>query len=330
MAEPINPEEIKATVRERIGTGVQGAGQQDYLSWRYNEPQRLGISTMGTYYPKSRRKMRMEAEFNEYQQRMAKQEFERQANERANMNLQLQFMQEARIQAEQDAASKANLAKEMREEETAKQAQNAMNSILGYTRPDGVAVSPINVNEDNAVERIQSVIAMNPFGMEKQYVKEVVGGLLDDAVRIRDSKTSAAQQAELTALDMSIRSGKPMTAFGQYDEQGKFVPSPQAMAVESTKLVQQEKKMAEEAGTKKEKESEISRLSREYIGKRAELQAMGEKGAITERRKAEADLASLNAQLKELVPSVASKEEYDNLPSGSYYKDPSGALKRKK
>lgn len=254
----VDPAFIESAIAERAGISPNQQIGQDFQSWRYNVPQGFGASTLGTAYPKSRRKMRMEAEFNEYQKDLAKQEFERQQNERANMNLQLQFMQESRMQAEQDAENKANLAKLMREDETAKQAQNAMNSVIGFTRPDGTKVEAININDDDAVERIQSIMTMNPFGMEKQYVKEVIGGLLDDAVRIRESKTSAAQQAELSALDMSIRSGKGMGEFGQYDEQGTFIPNPQAMAVESTKL-----KMAEEqAGVEKEEQKEIKKEKR--------------------------------------------------------------------
>jgi len=203
----------------------------------------------------TRRGLRMQQEWDKQYEMMFEQQKLAKQMEAEQERLALQKSQEARMVAEQDASRKATLAKEFREEETSKQAQNAMNSVLGYTRPDGVRVRPINVNDEDAVERIQSVVAANPFGMEKQYVKETLGGMLNDAMNIRQSKTGESQQAELSALDMSIRSGKEMSAFGQYNEQGNFVPNPQAMAVESTKL-----KMGEEAtAARKEEEKEIKR-----------------------------------------------------------------------
>jgi len=225
------------------------AGQRGQAPVEYGG---IGERPTGT----SRRAIRMQQAWDEAQKQQLEQQRLTQQMDAEQERLAIERSRESRLLSESEAIRKASLAKEMREEEMSRQAQSAMNSVLGYTRPDGVRVSPININEDDAVERIQSVIAMNPFGMEKQYVKETIGGLLDDAMKVRESKLSAAQQAELSALDMSIRSGKPMSAFGQYDEQGKFIPSPQAMAIESTKLKMAEEQAGVEKEIKKEKRAE--------------------------------------------------------------------------
>lgn len=59
-------EEITSTVQQALG--VTPSAAQDPQSYRYNQPQReFGISTLGTAYPKSRRKMREEKEWQRQQ-----------------------------------------------------------------------------------------------------------------------------------------------------------------------------------------------------------------------------------------------------------------------
>jgi hypothetical protein len=211
--------------------------------------------------------------------------------------LAIQRSQEARMVAEQDAVRKANLAKEFREEETSTQAQNAMNSVLGYTRPDGVRVNPININDVDAVERIQSVMASNPFGMEKQYVKETLVGLLNDALKVRDRNIQQSQQQELEAAKISSITKRPFEEFGGYDERGIFKPNLPAIADANEALKIEEASKAEERA-----------IATETRRAQAQANVAEEKNITSQEREIQKEIRRATEDLRELNASLAGRK----------------------
>lgn len=236
----MTPSEIEGTVGERIGGG--GGIGQDFQSWRYNVPQ----GELGTSYPKSRRKMRMEAEYQQYQL----QELDRlktlQQMEMAEKQYGLQLEQEQRLREKQQLDLD-------RQTEVQNQARMAMEAIRGTTLPDGQRTRPININDDDAVERLQSVIYSNPLGMESQATKESVTGMLDDALKVRDRNMQESQQQEKLAATLSASSGKPMEEFGEYTPEGIFKPNLNAIVAEQEAIKEKEAKKAEERTVATEK-----------------------------------------------------------------------------
>ena len=204
----ITQEEIDARIGARVGGGnVQG---QDFASWGYNQP----IGDFGTAYPKSRRKMRMEAEFEKYQTEQLQQQRMMQQMEDDQKRLELQSIQEERMQRAERSAIDAALAKESRELEIETQADRAMKSILGTTLPNGQRTRPINVNDDDAVERLQSAIASNPYGMEKQIVKETISTMLNDALDIRQRGIEAQTATRDQDVKSKVALAKDLGAYG--------------------------------------------------------------------------------------------------------------------
>jgi hypothetical protein len=245
----------------------------------------------------TRRGFRMQQEWDKQYEMMQEQQKIAREMEAEQESLAIQRSQEARMVAEQDAARKAGLAKEFREEEASKQAQNAMNSVMGYTRPDGVRVSPININDENAVERIQSVMAMNPFGMEKQYVKETLGGLLNDALKVRDRNIQQSQQQELEAAKISAATKRPFEEFGSYDERGMFKPNLSAIADAGDVLKAEEASKAEERAIATET-------------RRAEAQAnvAEEKNITSQEREIQKEIRRATEDLRKLNASLAGRK----------------------
>lgn len=165
----------------------------------------------------TRRGLRMQQEWDKrYEMMVDQQEAARQAD-MDEKRYAIDLAREERQRRAGDATINAAYAKEMRDLEIEKQSDRAMKSILGTTLPDGQRTRPINVNDDDAVERIQSVVALNPYGMESQIVKETVSMMLNDALDIRqrgieaqtatrdqDVKSKVALARDLGAYGMSI------------------------------------------------------------------------------------------------------------------------------
>jgi hypothetical protein len=270
------------------------AGQREQAPVAYGG---MGDRPIGS----SRRAMRMQAEWDEQQKfqleqmRQAQQmNLEQKRFALSEKNQILQERQEARLQAaaakEQEEASKIS-----------EQADFAMNEVLGGFDPSGNPISGLDPDDPNYMEKRNAII--------KRYPK------------------APQDEAFKTAIATTDKS---------YFDKINFDQQLQVQEQTETRMLGKEQRMEERQRAARQEEraavekKDIETLSREYIGARAALQAMGEKGNLSERREAETSLASLNAQLKEAVPNVASKDEYDNLPSGSFYTDSNGSLKRKK
>ena len=195
----------------------------------------------------SRRDIRMQAEWDKRQTEQLQMQRMMQQMEDDQKRLELQSIQEERMQRAERSAIDAALAKESRELEIETQADRAMKSILGTTLPNGQRTRPINVNDDDAVERIQSVVASNPYGMESQIVKETVSMMLNDALNIRQGKIDQSKQQELAAANLSARTLKPMSEFGEYNEQGIFQPNIKGMIAGAEEVKAGEEAKAQEA-----------------------------------------------------------------------------------
>lgn len=153
----------------------------------------------------TRRNYRMQQEWDKrYETMIQEQEAARQADMESK-KFAIEQAREERQRRAEESAVEAELAKEQRDLEIETQADRAMKSILGTTLPDGQRTRSINVNEDDAVERIQSVIASNPYGMEKQIVKETIAMMLNDALSIRQRKLES--QAAAIDEDTKARVG---------------------------------------------------------------------------------------------------------------------------
>ena len=234
----MTPSQIGGLVQQRIGGG--GGIGQDFESWRYNVPE-----GGGTAYPKSRRKMRMEAEFQQYQLGELERQKALQELEMDRRRFDLQFQAEQRMQEKQ----RLDLDRESKVQD---QARMVMESIRGTTLPDGQRTRPINIEDDDAVERLQSVIYSNPFGMENQATKEAVTMMLNDALSMRERKLQTSQEQELAAATLSAQTGKPMKEFGEYTAEGIFRPNLNAIVKANEELKQKEEAAAEEKEVAKE------------------------------------------------------------------------------
>jgi hypothetical protein len=84
----------------------------------------------------------------------------------------------------------AELARVGRESEIRNQSRKIREAFIGATLPDGSKTRPIDLNSDDAVERIQSTVYMNDLGMEDQATKEMASMFLDDALRFREKKAN--------------------------------------------------------------------------------------------------------------------------------------------
>ena len=279
-----SPEEKAAYTAQQVRGGALPA---EMLSEDY------GGRPQGT----TRRAIRMQAEWDKRNEMMLEQQKIAQQMEADQERLAIQRSQEARMVAEQDAVRKANLAKEFREEETSTQAQNAMNSVFGYTRPDGVRVNPININDVDAVERIQSVMASNPFGMEKQYVKETLVGLLNDALKVRDRNIQQSQQQELEAAKISSITKRPFEEFGGYDERGIFKPNLPAIADANEALKIEEASKAEERA-----------IATETRRAQAQANVAEEKNITSQEREIQKEIRRATEDLRELNASLAGRK----------------------
>lgn len=105
--------------------------------------------------------------------------------------------EERRISIAEQAEQRQQWAQDTKEQRDAailEQSGKIQSSIMGFTRPDGSKIRPININDPDAVERLQSVIYANRLGMEDQATKEVVFGLLDDARKVQETRSAQIQK----------------------------------------------------------------------------------------------------------------------------------------
>ena len=170
----------------------------------------------------TRRGLRMQQQWDQQREMMMKEEEAAREQNRFLMGYELQRQQEERMKGAQDLQIQAGLAKQSRQQDVERQAQEIMNNIVGFTRPDGSKQRPINVNDDDAPERLQMLMANNRLGMESQDVKEVLTMMLNDSLDIRakrdeeimsDISAKASLAKDLSTNGLSI---------GEFTKDGKI------------------------------------------------------------------------------------------------------------
>lgn len=291
----MTPQDITESIQQRVGGGGIG---QDFQSWRYNEPQ----GDFGTAYPKSRRKMRMEEEYRQYQAgELERQKILQQMDIQAKQ-YDLQFQAEQRMQEKQ----RLDLDREGKVQD---QARMVMESIRGTTLPDGQRTRPINIEDDDAVERLQSVIYSNPFGMENQATKEAVTMMLNDALGMRERKLQASQEQELAAANLSARTGKPMKELGEYTPEGIFRPNLNAITEAQEQIKESEAQKVEDKTIRAERRRAETTADvaeeRNIISQERELNK--------EIRRADEELRKLRASFGDRKPEQLSATQRSNL-----------------
>lgn len=240
----MTPQEIQAGVFERLGFDPQQA-----QSFGYN------VTSDGTpSYPKSRRKMRMEEDFRKFQQEELQNQRIMQQMDIEQKELTLRELEQQSRMEDRDIARDAALAKAAREAKIKEQSRSIRAAFLGSTLPDGTKLNPINLEDEDAPERIQRVMYMNDYGMEDQATKEMASMFLDDAFRIGERRATELAQQE--AADKAARVGlaKDLGAYGMsvvdFAENGKidFEKANEAVgkAYASGKQVEEEKALDKE------------------------------------------------------------------------------------
>jgi hypothetical protein len=291
----MTPSQIGGLVQQRVGGGGIG---QDFESWRYNEPQ----GDFGTAYPKSRRKMRMEEEYRQYQAgELERQKILQQMDIQAKQ-YDLQFQAEQRMQEKQ----RLDLDREGKVQD---QARMVMESIRGTTLPDGQRTRPINIEDDDAVERLQSVIYSNPFGMENQATKEAATMMLNDALGMRERKLQASQEQELAAATLSARTGKPMEELGEYTPEGIFKPNLNAIVKTQEEIKEKEEQRIKERDKKEPVNTALNQEAKELRGKirDIDLEIISENNLLEkaktdkDRQLAQSQIDKLNTQRDRVV-----------------------------
>jgi hypothetical protein len=220
MADPITgaatvtPSQIEDAVFQRIG-----APQDSLESWRYNEPAAEGA----TAYPKSRRKMRMEAEFQQYQANQIKMDSALQAMELAREA-------EARQQRDQIFQFEEAKTKSEREGRVQDEAGLMIDAMRGAVDNEGnVIANPIRPEDPNAIERLNGLAKEFKYGVENKAAAGMFTQLYNDALKFREERMKDSEENERLASSLSIQTGKPFEEFGTYDEQGMFQPKMQGM-----------------------------------------------------------------------------------------------------
>jgi hypothetical protein len=284
MADPITgaatvtPSQIEDAVFQRIG-----APQDSLESWRYNEPAAEGA----TIYPKSRRKMRMEAEFQQYQANQIKMQSALQAMELAR---------EAETRQQRDQIFQFEEAKTRAEREGRVQDEAGLmiDAMRGAVDNDGnVIANPIRPEDPNAIERLNGLAKEFKYGVENKAAAGMFTQLYNDALKFREERMKDSEENERLASSLSIRTGKPFEEFGTYDEQGMFQPKMQGMIageqeVKAGEEAKQEERVIRTEQRREEAAAGVSeKKSKEYAQR--EIQ-----GNI---RKATEDLRKMNASL---------------------------------
>lgn len=273
--------------------GPQPTGQ-DITSFRYNVGVGFGGESTGPSYPKSRRKMRMEEEFRKYQSQQLEDQYRMQQIVDSQRRLELQQMEEQRLQRNQDFEfEKEKMARE-RESKVQEEAGFIIDAIRGAVAPDGrVIARPIRPEDPNAIERLDNIARGFKFGIENKAAATMFSTIYNDALKFRQDQMDQSAKDEELAVKLSVQTGKPMKELGEYTEQGMFKPNVPSMI-----------RSAEELKTAEEKKAEERVIATE--ARRAEAQAgVAEKRDIASQekeiqkgiRKATEELRKMNAAL---------------------------------
>jgi len=281
----MTPSEIEGAVGERLGGG--GGIGQDFQSFRYNVPQ----GDFGTAYPKSRRKMRMEQEYREYQ-----------AGEIARMKalqaMDLEMDREARMQRDQDFQFLEAKTREDREKRVQDEAGLMIDAMRGAVAPDGTVIAnPIKPEDDDAIERLNNLAGSFKYGIENKAAASMFDMLYKDAMKFQESRMEQSKQQELAAANLSARTGKPFQEFGEYDERGIFKPNLNAVVGATEEIKEQE--------AQKAKEQTIETETR-----RAEAQAKvsEDKSISSQERELDKEIRRATEELRKLNASMAGRK----------------------
>jgi hypothetical protein len=277
----MTPQEVQAGVFERLGFDPQQA-----QSFGYN------MASDGTpSYPKSRRKMRMEADFRKFQQ-------EELQNQRLMQQMELSERAESRLQKEQDIALEKMRMDEDREERVQNEAGAMISSIRGAIAPDGTTISnPIRPDDPDAIERLDNLARDFKFGIENKLASSMFDKLYSDALRFREDRINQSKANELAAANLSVRTGQPFDELGTYDEQGLFQPKIQGI------VAGEEDIKAKEAAKEEEKA-----LRRERRGEEARAEVRAEGDITSEEKRIRGDVRRAKEEFRKLNASLAGRK----------------------
>jgi hypothetical protein len=279
MADPftseMTPSQIEETVFARVGQPVESFG--------YNMPE----DDSGTAYPKSRRKMRMEAEFQQYQADQLEMQRKMQA-----MDLALDA--EARQQRDQDFRFLEEKTRSEREGRVQDEAGLMIDAMRGAVAPDGTVIAnAIRPEDPNAIERLNGLAKQFVYGVENKAASSMFTQLYEDAMKFREERMKESEENERAASSLSIQTGKPFEEFGTYDEQGMFQPRMQGMiAGEQQVKTGEEAKQEERVIRTEERRAEAAAGVSEKKGKES-----AQREIQRNIRKATEDLRKVNASL---------------------------------
>jgi hypothetical protein len=320
----MTPQDIESTVQQRVGQ--QG---QDFESWRYNIPQ----GEFGTAYPKSRRKMRMEEEYKQYQLKELQ-------TQRALQSMDLAESAEARQQREQEFRFLEAKTRGEREDKVQAEAALMIDAMRGAVAPDGTVIAnPIRPEDDDAIDRLNNLAGSFKYGIENKAAASMFNMLLSDAAKFREAKIKQSEQQELAATTLATRTGKPIEEFGEYDDQGLFKPNLPAMIKETETLKEAEEKKAEEKAIstetrraeasadvaerrdqrarEKELDKDIRRERQTFIDLQNQKESKARDQAIESSKNKILDLRIEKAELQGLVFDSEEEAEKAEIPSGS-------------
>jgi len=169
----------------------------------------------------TRRGLRMQQEWDKRQEMMiAQQEAARQIEER-DREYALRLQDQQNQMEDRNIARDAALAKAAREGKIREQSRNIREAFIGATLPDGSKTNPIDLNSDDAVERIQSSIYMNDFGMEDQATKEMASMFLDDALRLREKKVEQSKADTASRVSIAKDLAQNGLSIAEFSKDGK-------------------------------------------------------------------------------------------------------------
>jgi len=207
----MQPAEIASEVERSIGApSPEFKRSQDYASYFYNQP----AGDFGTAYPKSRRKIRMQEEFQKYQQQQLEQQQRLQQMEDSQRRLQLDELQYNRNIDNDRLSQIAKLKEEEDAAEAAKHAFEVANAIRGVTLPNGQQLRPIRPEDPDAIDRLNDIARMNPKFIENDLGKKIWESTLSRAEAYAQQSAQDQQQDAAKLQDWTIGQNEEAASLG--------------------------------------------------------------------------------------------------------------------
>lgn len=247
----------------------------------------------------TRRNLRMQQEWDKRYEMMVEQE-------KAARQFDLQQRAEARLQRDQDLRVEEAKTLEDREARVLDEAGLIINSIRGSVAPDGTVISrPIRPEDDDAIESLENLARLK-FGLENKSAQAIWSTLYNDAMKFREEKMKQSQQKELEAIDLSVRTGKPIEEFGTYNERGVFQPKMEGMIAGAEQVKTEEEKQQEERVIRTEE-------------RRAEAQAgvSERKNKESQQREIQKNIRKATEDLRKMNASLAGRESLSETQRAS-------------